>query len=649
MLAVLLYHGGVPWVDGGLLGVDLFFVLSGFLITGLLVREYAKRCTIRLGAFWAGRARRLLPALVILLLGMSAFIHFFSSTINVTSVRGDAFSTMFYFANWHFVFSDQGYFVQSTAPSPLLHTWSLAVEEQYYLIWPLIALLVMKKWGVRALAVVAGMGAVASATLMLVLYHVGASTDRLYYGTDTRAQALLVGSCLGAVAWSRNDSWRVVRRRWAVTSRGLWSGLLLALVGSGYLLWAWHALQGQDPFLYQGGFLLVAVAAGAVITVVTSWPGSFLSGFLSIRPLVFLGRISYGVYLYHWPIFLALDRAQPALKGGSLLAVKLLLTFVVATLSWRFVEEPIRQRRWLQSWRGPVTTVLAAIGTTIALVVATAVPAAAQLSDSNETRSANAMPPAEISALRTDHAFTSNPIRFLLLGDSVALTTGVGLSVGATQHYGVKVVTRGMLGCDFDRVPSMLGGIQFGTAPGENCYSWPSDWRSFVSQVHPQVVGLLIGRFELANHLDDGHWVHLGERSWDQHLESEINHAIQIAARGGARVVLFTFPYIDPPDRQLNGEPYPENDPSRVTEWNRLLRQTAARYPGTVTVIPLDRMLDPTGRYATVVDGVQVRVPDDGIHVSVAGGELVQPRVLPEVAELGLRDIAQQTLSRKTR
>lgn len=442
---------------------------------------------------------------------------------------------------------------------------------------------------------------------------------------------------------------RVFDPEWAQSRVGRFSGLAMGVAGCGALLWAWHALEGQTPFLYEGGFLVVAVAAGAVIATVTSWRTSILARFLSIGPLVFLGRISYGVYLYHWPIFLALDRAQPALKGASLLAVKLLLTLVVATLSWRFVEEPIRQRRWLSSWRGPVTTVLAAIGTTIALVVATTVPAAAQLNDSSETRSANVMSPTEISALRAEHAFSSNPIRFLLLGDSVALTTGMGLSLQSAHHYGVKVVTRGILGCDLDRSPWMSGGVLFRTLPGQNCYSWPSEWRSFISQVRPQVVGLLIGRFELADHLVDGHWEHLGERGWDGHLEGEIEQAIRIAAGGGARVALFTFPYIDPPGRQLDGAPYPENDPSRVTEWNRLLRQAATHFPGTVTVIPLERMLDPTGRYSTVVDGVQVRIPDDGIHVSVAGGEWLQPRVLPEIAQLGLEDISQQTLSRKAR
>jgi peptidoglycan/LPS O-acetylase OafA/YrhL len=136
-MAVLLYHFGISWLGGGLLGVDVFFVLSGFLITSLLCREFAGTRTIRLGHFWANRARRLLPALLVLILAVAIYVRLFAGSVDISSIRSDAFATLLYVANWHFVLSDQGYFAQAAAPSPFLHTWSLAVEEQYYLIWPL--------------------------------------------------------------------------------------------------------------------------------------------------------------------------------------------------------------------------------------------------------------------------------------------------------------------------------------------------------------------------------------------------------------------------------------------------------------------------------------------------------------------------------
>jgi peptidoglycan/LPS O-acetylase OafA/YrhL len=634
---VVLFHAGVSWVGGGLLGVDVFFVLSGFLISALLCTEFAAEATIRLGAFYARRARRLLPALFILLLGVAAYAYFFSSTVDVASVRGDALSTLFYFSNWHFIFSDQGYFVQSASPSPLLHTWSLAVEEQYYLIWPPVALFVLRRWRRPGLAVVAAVGALASAGLMAALYHVGVSTDRLYYGTDTRAQALLVGSFLGVVASGR--TWRPFDPHWAHTRPGRATGLFLAVVGCAGLLWAWHALQGQEPMLYDGGFLLVALFAAAVIASVMSWPSSPLAVLLSTRPLVLVGRISYGVYLYHWPLFLAINQAHTGLQGLSLLAVRLTTTFATAYLSWRFVEEPIRRGQWFTSWRAVSAAAVVAAGTALAVFAATVVPAAV-LPASAVDAERHAIPAAEEARLQQAHAFTSDPVPFLMVGDSVAWSAARGLRIDSTRHYGVRVINGGVLGCDLDRTPSRFGGVVYDGEPGVNCGSWPTVWRGAVLRDRPEVVGLLIGRFELGTHFHDGRWVHVGERRWDAVLTEQLNRAVDILASGGAKVVVFTFPYVDPPLEQPDGAPWPENLPSRVIAWNHLLRQVAAGHRDVVTLVPLNRILDPHGHYANVVDGVAVRTADDGIHITTAGGEWLQSRILPEIAQLGLEDRA---------
>ena len=278
--AVLLFHAGVSQVSGGLLGVDVFFVLSGFLITSLLCGEYLSSGSIRLGRFWAGRARRLLPGLFILLLGVAAYTWAFRTSLDVSSIRGDAISSLFYVANWHFIVTSQGYFSSSTTPSPLLHMWSLAVEEQYYLLWPGIVFVLLRRAGPRLVAWVSGVGAAASALLMATMYLTGFSTDRLYYGTDTRAQALLVGSLLGAMASKRE--WRVVPRVWASTRTGHAAGAVIGAIGVVVLLLSWNRLNGQNTFLYEGGFLVVALAAGGVITAVTSWRTSLLARLLSL-------------------------------------------------------------------------------------------------------------------------------------------------------------------------------------------------------------------------------------------------------------------------------------------------------------------------------------------------------------------------------
>jgi len=624
----MLYHAGVPGVSGGLLGVDVFFVLSGFLITWLLGRELLGRHTVGLVRFWGRRARRLLPALFFLLLGVALYARAFAGQTDLALLRGDALSSLLYFANWHFVFAHQGYFAQSAAPSPLLHLWSLGVEEQYYLVWPPVALFAFGRGGLKALAWVAGIGAMASAILMLSMEAAGFSVDRLYYGTDTRAQALLVGSFLGAIA--SHDDWRVLRCWWTGTSAGRRTGRSLGWVGAAGLLWAWHALDGQDGFLYRGGFFLVALATASVIATVTTWPHSGLAQVCSLRPLVYVGRISYGLYLYHWPIFLALDHAHTGLSGPSLLAARLVATFALAAISFAAVEEPIRRSTAFTRWRGLALAGAAGVGVAAVLVVATTVPPSPPVTTA--VAAGARMPAALRKRLAAAHAFTTDPVRFLLAGDSQVLTLGEGLRVGSRRRYGVDVIDGGVLACDLDPgLPIRYSGEV--VRASTNCRGWQNVWPRYARQVRASVVGVLVGRWELYDHYYKGRWTHVGERRWDTHLRSRLTDAVKVLEATDARVVLFTAPYSDPGVEAADGAAFPENSPSRVDEYNKIIRQVATSTEATV--IDLNRLLDPHGTYARAIGGVIVR-SSDGIHISVGGGEWLQPRILPAVAELGL-------------
>ncbi|MGB7052109.1 MAG: acyltransferase family protein [Acidimicrobiales bacterium] len=632
VMAVLLYHAGISWVGGGLLGVDVFFVLSGFLITSLLCRELSRSATVRLGRFWAQRARRLLPALIILLLGVAAYAYAFRNSVDLSLIRGDALATLFYVANWHFIFADQGYFAQTAAPSPLLHTWSLAVEEQYYLIWPLVALFVARRWGIRALAVTAGAAAVASATLMGTLYALGTSVDRLYYGTDTRAQALLVGSLLGAIGTHRGESFSILPDRWTSTR---WRGRIWAAVGicgAAYLVWAWHALQGQDPVLYHGGFFVVALAAGAVIVACVTLPGSVLARFLSVPVIVFVGRISYGLYLYHWPLFLAIDHEHTGLSGAWLLLVRLAVTFAVATVSFLFIEEPIRRHLMFRGRMGVGLAAAAAVVTAAAVLAATVAPTVATVRQGSSFLS-----PAERQALASSHAFSKHPVRFLLAGDSLAQTLGNGLIFDSVRRYGVQVDDGGVDGCDLDDVEVRVSGTVEPSPPG--CAHWRLEFKTAVDGIRPDVVGVLLGKWEVTDHLWHGRWVHVGQPAWDRHLVTELDQVADIFSSKGAKVIFFTCPYVDPSVEAANGTPFPENDPSRMDAWNRVVMEAAANRRDTVTVIRLNRLLDPHGRFQAVVDGYTVRW-SDGIHISIAGGVLAQRWIMPVAGQLGLESQA---------
>jgi hypothetical protein len=242
----------------------------------------------------------------------------------------------------------------------------------------------------------------------------------------------------------------------------------------------------------------------------------------------------------------------------------------------------------------------------------------------------------EHAALVRAGAYGKKPVRLLILGDSIAMTLGMGLSEQSQPQYGVSVVDDATAGCDLDpTLQIMTDGAPGPATPG--CPNWRTLWPTLAAQSRPQVVGLGLGRWEITDHLLGGQWVHVGEPAWNSHLTADLGAAISIFHGFGAKVVLFTMPYVDPSDRQPDGLPWSENAPSRVQAYNALVRSVARAHPGEVSVIDLNRMLSPGGTYTPTVDGVDVRY-SDGIHVSLAGGQLLQREILPEIDRIGMED-----------
>jgi peptidoglycan/LPS O-acetylase OafA/YrhL len=346
VIGVLCYHGGLDWAQGGFLGVDLFFVLSGFLITTLLLREREHTGGIALGPFWLRRARRLLPALLLLLVLVVTYALVFAAPEELRTIRGDALASLGYVANWRFIFTDGSYFAQFQAPSPLRHVWSLAIEEQFYLLWPLIVVGVLKltsmkrdgaiRWtadtpaapsanrSLRVLTCVTGAMLAGSVALMALMYEPGRDPSRVYYGTDTRAQSLLVGALLAMLMLHRP----VVNAR--AGRIALQIGSVVAAIG---LAAMWTLVGDRADLLYTGGFLLEAVLVAVVIAAVVQPRRGPLAVLLSIAWIRWVGRVSYGVYLYHWPVYVALDESRVGLDGYALFAVRVAVTLVIAALS----------------------------------------------------------------------------------------------------------------------------------------------------------------------------------------------------------------------------------------------------------------------------------------------------------------------------
>src|SRR2546421_959734 len=369
IVGVLLYHAGLRWMPGGLLGVDLFFVISGFLITSLLITELQRSGRIALTAFYRRRARRLFPALAaVLVLGVGAMALFRSG--DLVRFRGDLLASVGYVANWWFIVKHQSYFVASGRPSPFQHLWSLAVEEQFYILWPL-GLLAL--W--RSLTRVTGPAGVRRRTEARVLTRVGwyavaaaclsaswmayiavredlpygADSSRVYFGTDTHASGLLLGVAAAAFLaalygplWQRRPG-RAARKAFDLAG----VAALVAVCGA--------RLRASEfsPGLYRGGFLLFAAVAAVAVTAV-SRPGGFLAWVLGSKPGRWIGTRSYGLYLWHWPVFVyTRPQLDVALTGTANVILRLALTVILAEASYRLVERPLRNLRW-RDWR-PVT------------------------------------------------------------------------------------------------------------------------------------------------------------------------------------------------------------------------------------------------------------------------------------------------------
>lgn len=644
LLIIMAYHFGVGWLGGGFFSLDIFYVLSGYLITGLLLSEYQKRGGIKLSAFWLRRARRLLPALLVVLVVVTLFVRFEEPTGLYPDFKMDALSSLFYFSNWWQIHTSGNYFVATGPVSPLTHTWSLSVEEQFYAIWPLVVLAVLRLTrtfasAVRALLIVSVVGAAASAVEMAILYSPTVDVTRLYFGTDTHAQSILIGAAMACVLTM--VQMRRAETGMAPVALNRWAGGLLVAVGAAGIAGALsltHFENGTSSFDYRGGFALSGLSAVATILAAVCVPRGPVSRGLSLRPLVWLGTISYGAYLWHYPVYVYLDAERTGLSGISLLALRFAATIAFATASFYLIERPFMEGTF---WRSIKAVVPAAglVITTVAVVIAgTVTPAAAGATVGQP--------------LRQVGTSTGSTTTVLITGDSTALTLGVPLRNYAEQSKdGLNVVDQGEDGCgvaegryfESDGVQTPMPSLCNPTAPASQ--QWPAVLESWIRQFRPRVVVLLAGRWEVYDRTDlAGHVTNITQPAYARYVKAELQRYVSIVASAGIRSVLMTTPFYDSGE-QPNGQPEPQDSPARVRDYNRLVDEVAASNAGTTTVFNLNTVVCPNGRFTSTVDGVLVRAPD-GVHFpywSWAGGpnstaqihtfsRWIGPRVLPSLS-----------------
>lgn len=353
VIAVVLFHAELSWAPGGFLGVSLFFTLSGFLITSLLLAEHERSATISLRAFYGRRARRLLPAAYLCLaLVMTAWIWWSAAQQQV--LPGDLVASVANVANWRFAFAPTGYEeIFLGDPSPVAHFWSLAIEEQVYLVLPVLCLAALRR-GPRALTT--GIGVLLAASIAATIL----TTDRalVYNGTHTRIAEVLVGAALAV--------WLHGRAAPTPTSTR-WSWLPGALAGTAFITLV--ALAGTDQqWVYRGGLPAVAVISAVLVGSIAR--GRFPARLLEARPLVRIGALSYGVYLFHWPVFVLVDGVRTGLDGVGLLAVRLALTAALTIASYALVEQPVRLGKVLAADRVLAPSILAVAAALVVVAVA---------------------------------------------------------------------------------------------------------------------------------------------------------------------------------------------------------------------------------------------------------------------------------------
>jgi peptidoglycan/LPS O-acetylase OafA/YrhL len=646
VLAVMAYHGGVTFLPAGFFGVDAFFVLSGFLITTLLVTEWSGSRHIALRAFWARRARRLLPALLLMLLFVVLYARFVAEPGTYLGLRWDAIAALFYSANWRFIASGTNYFVQSGPVTPLLHTWSLAIEEQFYIVWPILLLAIVRfrrsgsTRALKTLLAVSVVGALVSAIEMALVFDPAGDPTRVYFGTDTHAQCLLVGAALaaGIALWRRGATPTVS------TDRGRRLLSAAGLLGVGTCAWAWSQLQYGQAFVFRGGFLVVSVSVAAVIASAVLHPPGVVARALSWAPLRFLGRISYGMYLWHFPLDIALTGSRTGLNGTLLFLVRTAVTVAISTLSFYALERPIRTGTFLTAARARIATPAAFIGIAAAVVVTT-LPAAAASGAVSTTPATSGGPVATVPA-----SLTSAPVRVMLLGDSVALSLGIDLSDSLSRWH-IDLENLAMLGCGvaqggsvWDNKQGQLQKVPVAYPchlnPTHGNVPWPTAWPAWLGAVRPNVVVLLAGRWEIVDRPYQGQRTNILKKTYAAYVKHQLELAVQIGTSTGAHMVLETTPCYNQGE-QANGTPWPQDDVRRVEAYNALVRQVGAEFPSSVTVQDLFSLACPQAKFTPTLDGVPLRDPD-GTHfaISNATGDLLAPTVLPLWEDLGHRQEA---------
>lgn len=646
LLGIVGYHAGLPLLPGGFLGVSSFFTLSGFLITTLMLQERQRVGRIDLVAFWGRRLRRLLPALLVVVAMVGITTPLWGDPSQVARLGGDGLASIFYVANWWFIAAGDSYGAIFQSPSPLRHVWSLAVEEQFYFLFPPVFVALLAVTRRRFLVPAVALATAAAAVLPALLHDAGRSVDRLYFGTDTRLAELMVGVLLATV-WARSGT-KAPRSSLGLTLAGAAS---MAVLG-----WMWVTADVADPWLYRGGFTLHA-ALTAVVIMAALAEGSPIRRVFSWAPAVRLGVLSYGAYLIHWPIALWLQQTTGAGPWLRFVFV-LVLTVPLAALSFRLVEQPVRRLAPSQRGRALALFPAGAMVAALLLVVSALAPAdpasidfeaaqsefdrlvrvGAQAVSADESAALTAdqgvpravqpdvappttlpedrvagssartpAPPADVVVLGS---VQEPPPRIAVFGDSTSLITGLGLaSWGLDTGEAVPADGSSTLGCGLLPVHARIieGTVDAKVA---ECADPVVTWPERAERNEADVAVIQVGAWEVTDQqlVPDGPFLSPADPQLEEAMLDQLIRVSKGLLEVVDQVVFVTNPDVGAPRIESAGGDgsHPEYDPARMEAF-RSLQSRVARADGRIVMVELAEW---------IADKDDARLRPDGVHFS---------------------------------
>ena len=613
LIMIMLFHADPSWIPGGFISVSLFFTLSGYLITSLLVFEGEREGRVSLGSFWSRRLRRLVPAAMVTLFVVVLVSRWLDSPVSQGRVQGDAIAAAAYVANWRSIFAGHSYAELFADHSPLQHLWSLSIEEQLYVVVPLVVFacfaLGLKRRGIGWVFI--GLSAVSVLVSVLVSGH-----DRIYYGTDTRAVELLVGAAMACFLSPRLERWATGARRW-------WSPVLvLPLVA---FIWFSRIIDGQSAWLYTG--LLGSFALLNVVFVIGAMTPGPMRWLMSLPPLTLMGRMSYGIYLIHWPVYVWLDEERVGWSGVALLAVRWIVIFALAAVLYNTIEKPIRSRTIL---KGNIPAGITAVASLAAVIVApllvlkspsSAISTEQEVLSTIAPSSTTVEPPTSVATgvtttTQPGPVDRGKPFNALVIGDSSAENIARALAAGSRGDIGV--ISGGVLGCPLPKVSLVYRRVDENQKT-DYCPDNVERVRENLTAIDAVLIVASVANQWDYDPIDGGPKVEVGSDQYAANLDRFIEQVGDVVASRGVQVIVLESPVVRD-DPVMNGD-----TPAASTAWNAVMDAWDERYQW-VTVVRYGDLLAPPdsdeGR-AQRPDGTHL---EEGFGARIAGTYLI-PRI----------------------